>query len=68
MAGAGVPGGYVLGETTADGGAVAKDEYFSADIATTIYTKLGIPHDLIAESPDGRPVRLIEGHPIKEWM
>lgn len=68
MAGAGVPGGYVLGETTADGGAVAKDEYLSADIATTIYMKLGIPHDLIAHSPDGRPVRLIEGHPIKEWM
>lgn len=68
MAGAGVPGGHVLGETTADGGAVAKDEYFSADIATTIYTKLGIPHDLIANSPDDRPVRLIEGHPIKEWM
>jgi uncharacterized protein (DUF1501 family) len=68
MAGAGVPGGHVLGETTADGGAVAKDEYLSADIATTIYTKLGIPHDLIAKSPDERPVRLIEGHPIKEWM
>lgn len=68
MAGAGVPGGHVLGATTADGGAVAKDEYLSADIATTIYTKLGIPHDLIAQSPDGRPVRLIEGHPIKEWM
>ena len=68
MAGAGVPGGHVLGETTSDGGAVAKDEYLSADIATTIYMKLGIPHDLIAQSPDGRPVRLIEGHPIKEWM
>jgi hypothetical protein len=67
MAGAGVPGGHVLGETTSDGGAVAKDEYLSADIATTIYNKLGIPHDLIAESPDGRPVRLIEGRPIREW-
>jgi uncharacterized protein (DUF1501 family) len=68
MAGAGVPGGHVLGETTADGGAVAKDEYLSSDIATTIYMKLGIPHDLIAQSPDGRPVRLIEGQPIKQWM
>ncbi len=68
MAGAGVPGGYVLGETTADGGAVAKDEYLSEDIATTIYAKLGIPTDLIAHSPDGRPVRLIEGRPIQEWM
>ena len=68
MAGAGVPGGYVLGETTADGGAVAKDQYLSEDIATTIYAKLGIPTDLIAHSPDGRPIRLIEGRPIREWM
>lgn len=68
MAGAGVPGGQVLGETTADGGAVAKDEYFTEDLATTIYSKLGIPADLIAQSPDGRPIRLIEGRPITEWM
>jgi hypothetical protein len=57
-----------LGETTADGGAVAKDEYLSEDLATTIYMKLGIPADLIAHSPDGRPIRLIEGRPIREWM
>jgi uncharacterized protein (DUF1501 family) len=68
MAGAGVPGGHVLGATDADGGHVADGEYFSDDIATTVYQKLGIPHDLIAHSPDGRPVRLIEGKPIREWM
>jgi len=68
MAGAGVPGGHVLGATDADGGHVDRDEYFSDDIATTVYKKLGIPHDLIAHSPDGRPVRLIEGKPILEWM
>lgn len=68
MAGAGVPGGYVLGATDADGGKVAENEYHSSDIATTVYQKLGIPHELIAQSPDGRPIRLIEGHPIREWM
>ena len=68
MAGAGVPGGHVLGSTTPDGGAVASDEYLTEDLATTVYAKLGIPTDLIAESPDGRPVRLIEGKPIKEWL
>jgi uncharacterized protein (DUF1501 family) len=68
MAGAGVPGGSVLGATDDEGGFVAKDEYLTDDIATTIYTKLGIPTDLIAHSSDGRPVRLIEGKPIKEWM
>jgi hypothetical protein len=68
MAGAGVPGGSVLGATDADGGFVTKDEYLTEDIATTIYAKIGLPTDLIADSPDGRPVRLIEGREIKEWM
>jgi hypothetical protein len=68
MAGAGVPGGHVLGATTDDGGAVSKDEYDSADIAATIYHKLGLPLELIATAPDGRPVRLIEGRRIEEWI
>ena len=68
MAGAGVPGGSVVGQTDNDGGFVTKDEYRTEDIATTIYKKLGIPTDLMASTPDGRPVRLIEGREIKEWM
>ena len=68
MAGAGVPGGLVLGATDAEGGYVSKDEYFTEDIATTVYRKLGLPTDLIAHAPDGRPVRLIEGRSIREWM
>ncbi|MFM8250171.1 MAG: DUF1501 domain-containing protein [Planctomycetota bacterium] len=67
LAGAGVPGGHVLGATDDEGGFVTKDEYSSEDLAATVYTKLGLPVDLIAHSPDGRPVRLIEGRPIKEW-
>jgi uncharacterized protein (DUF1501 family) len=67
MAGAGVPGGMVLGATDDEGGFVTKDEYGSEDIAATVYTKLGIPVELIAKSQDGRPIRLIEGKPIAEW-
>ena len=67
MAGAGVPGGMVLGATDDEGGFVTKDEYGSEDLAATVYTKLGIPVELIAKSQDGRPIRLIEGNPIKEW-
>jgi hypothetical protein len=67
MAGAGVPGGQILGATDADGGYVVKDEYLTEDIAHTVYLKLGLPVDLIAHSPDGRPIRLIEGKPIREW-
>lgn len=68
MAGAGIPGGAVLGATDDEGGKPIRDEYTSADIAVTVYEKLGMPSDLIAHAPDGRPVRLVEGHAIKEWM
>jgi hypothetical protein len=68
FAGAGIPGGAVLGRTDEEGGRVTRDEYFSEDIGATVYTKLGIPLDLITTTPDGRPIRLNEGRPIREWM
>ena len=68
MAGAGVPGGAILGATDEEGGRPTRDEYFTEDIAATIYTKLGIPLDLVTTTPDGRPVKLNDGRVIREWM
>jgi uncharacterized protein (DUF1501 family) len=68
MAGAGIPGGAVLGQTDDEGGQVIRDQYTTDDIAHTVYLKLGIPTDLVVHSPDGRPVRLIEGRPIVEFL
>lgn len=68
MAGAGIPGGHVLGRTDDEGGRVTHDEYFTEDIAATIYHKLGIPLDLVTTTTDGRPIRLNEGRPIREWV
>jgi hypothetical protein len=67
MAGAGIPGGSVIGATDAEGGLPIKNEYFSEDVMTTIYHKLGLPTDLHVYAPDGRPVRLVEGQLIREW-
>ena len=67
FAGAGVPGGSVVGRTDDEGGQVADGEYFSEDIAATIYHKLGIPLDLYLHAPDGRPVALNHGTLIREW-
>ena len=67
MAGAGIPGGSVLGATDEEGGKPIRNEYYTRDIAATVYAKLGLPLDLVAQSPDGRPVRLNEGQPIREW-
>lgn len=68
MAGAGVPGGLVLGETDADGGAPKSHEYSTESVVATIYHKLGLPLDLTVTAADGRPVRLLEGEPIREWL
>jgi len=68
MAGAGVPGGAILGATDDEGTKVVRDEYFTEDIAATVYAKLGLPADLTVNSPDGRPIRLVEGRLIKEWV
>ncbi len=68
MAGAGIPGGSVLGATDDEGSQPIRNQYFSEDIVATIYHKLGLPLDLHAQSPDGRPVRLIEGNLIREWV
>lgn len=69
MAGAGIPGGSVVGATDEEGGRPINGEYFSADIAATIYEKIGIAHDMTLHSPtDGRPIQLNEGHVIREWM
>lgn len=68
MAGAGIPGGAVLGATDDQGERPIKNEYRTDDIAATIYAKLGLPLDLMVTAPDGRPIRLNEGHVIREWM
>ena len=68
FAGAGVPGGSVVGQTDAIGGRSVGKEYFPQDIAATIYTKLGIPLDTTHKKGDGRPMRLCHGRVIEELM
>jgi hypothetical protein len=68
MAGAGIPGGAVLGATDDQGERPTRNEYKTEDVAATIFTKIGLPIDLMVESPDGRPIRLNEGLPIRDWI
>ena len=68
MAGAGIPGGAVLGKTDAEGVRPTENEYFPENIAATIYTKLGISPSLMTKAPDGRPIPLCEGSPIRQWV
>lgn len=68
MAGAGVPGGLVIGATDEEGGAPVSNEYTTEQVVATIYHKLGLPLDLTVTISDGRPIRLIEGEPVREWI
>jgi hypothetical protein len=67
FAGAGVPGGQVIGESDRDGGYVISHAYTPEDYATTIYEKLGIDRSKPLYTSANRPVYFGHlGHPIKE--
>ena len=57
FAGAGVPGGQVVGETDREGGyIVTPNAYTIEDYAATIYEKLGIDRTQPIHTPSGRPI------------
>ena len=66
-AGAGIPGGQAIGATDGRGDAPIGKKYAPADLAASIYSKMGIdPHQHL-QSPDGRPIELVKnGQVIKE--
>src|SRR5207253_4474083 len=68
MAGAGIRGGQVIGTTDPEGGMPVNGEYHTENVVATIYHKLGLPLDLVVTASDGRPVRLLESEPVREWM
>ncbi|MDZ4288580.1 MAG: DUF1501 domain-containing protein [Prosthecobacter sp.] len=67
MAGAGIPGGQVIGATDPKGYYAAENIYSPEDFAVSLYTKLGIDPHQILHTTSGRPVQLVNGgKPIKE--
>ena len=68
--GAGTPAGLVLGRTDATGDIPVERPVTPADLAWVLYHKLGIDPDTTRfESPDGRPVRLVDtANPPRELI
>jgi membrane-anchored protein YejM (alkaline phosphatase superfamily) len=68
FAGAGVPGGQVVGATDRDGGYITSSmAYTIEDYAATIFEKLGIDRTKPLQTPIGKPVYLAsKGRPIPE--
>ncbi|MFM7321877.1 MAG: DUF1501 domain-containing protein [Armatimonadota bacterium] len=68
FAGAGVPGGQVVGSTDKDGGFISSSmAYTIEDYAATIYEKVGLDRTKPLHTPSGRPVPIaLRGKPIPE--
>lgn len=67
MAGAGIPGGQVIGATDKKGYYAAENILSPEDFAGSIYTKLNIDPNQILHTDSGRPIPLVNGGaPIKE--
>ncbi|MEQ1841437.1 MAG: DUF1501 domain-containing protein, partial [Verrucomicrobiales bacterium] len=67
MAGAGIPGGQIVGATDVKGYYANENVHSPEDFAASIYTKMGIDHARILHDTAGRPVQLIDrGRLIKE--
>ncbi|MCX7419741.1 MAG: DUF1501 domain-containing protein [Planctomycetia bacterium] len=67
FAGAGVPGGQVIGHTDRDGGYVLSHGHTPEDYASTIYDKLGIDREKPLYTESNRPVYFGHfGEPIAE--
>jgi len=67
-AGAGVPGGQVIGATDRRGGTILERHLGPADLGATVFTKLGIDPRTHWVNHAGRPIPLVEGEagPIAE--
>ena len=69
MAGAGTPGGVVVGATDRAGYSAVDRVLSPENFVSTVYTKLGIDPDQILYTPLGRPTHLVsDPMPIRELM
>ena len=67
MAGAGIPGGQIVGATDVKGYYANENIYAPEDFATSLYTKMGIDPTAILHDTNNRPVQLVNnGRLIKE--
>jgi hypothetical protein len=67
LAGGGVKGGQVIGKTDATGAEPAEHPVSVEDIATTLYTALGIDVTKSYRTPTGRPIHIAQdGKVVKE--
>jgi hypothetical protein len=69
LAGGGIRGGQVIGQSDSTGAIPSLRGVTPADIHATVFTALGYnPSGITYETIDGRPTPLCEGEPIGELL
>ena len=68
LAGGGIRGGHVVGETDPKGGKKVGNPVQVADIHATVLHALGIPFRREIDTPVGRPMKLSSGSKITELL
>jgi uncharacterized protein (DUF1501 family) len=69
LAGGGIRGGVVHGETDAQGAKVVKDPVTVPNLLATVATTLGLDPADMAQSPAGRPISITDsGVPVKALL
>jgi hypothetical protein len=69
LAGGGIRGGQVIGQSDRIGAYPASRPVSPADIHATVFAALGYdPHAITYPSPEGRPLPLSTGEPIRELL
>jgi uncharacterized protein (DUF1501 family) len=66
LSGGGIKGGRVLGATSSNGGEVRDRPVSPGDLLATIYHCLGIDPSGTLDDPQGRPIQLASGTPVRE--
>ena len=68
LAGGGIRGGTVVGETDLDGKDKPKDPVTVGDLYATVLTAVGINPRKLSQTPIGRTVRFAEGKPVEALL
>jgi hypothetical protein len=68
LAGGGIRGGVVVGESDPDGGKEPNDPVPAANLHATVLAALGIEWDKMVQSPIRRTFRRVDGEPIRALL
>lgn len=68
MAGGGIRGGQVIGETDPEGKEEPKGQVYVANLFATVFTALGIDYRKVNQTPIGRTVKFSEGTPVDKLL